>query len=170
MFPADTLGQARSFWNDEDRVSRVRELLGQGWQIAPNMHFTYRGTGLVDTRGPLGVDDYMNYWQEHIDETGALAPAEWNEYWKCLVEDGVAHSGDRVAFDAKFTNTKRHNAVPCPGLIAGKGWSLAAAEDADDEGRLPRLVREVINEMLRALGEAEVPALVHGAAALNSDR
>lgn len=158
MFPADTLGQARQLWSNEKKVSALRALLDRDWRIAPNMHFTYRGTGLVDTHGPLRILDYISYWQEHIEVTRALERAEWNSYWDRLLESGIANLDDRAAFDAKFTNTKRHNAVPCPGVIADKGWPLAAAEDADDEGRLAELVRGTVNEMLMALEEPEVPA------------
>jgi hypothetical protein len=157
MFPADTLGQARAVWPHPEKVRALQDLTGTGWDISPNMHFTYLGTGLVDTRGSLTTQEYMAYWQEHIGETGALKPDKWNEYWQHLVAAGIADPGDRGNFDAKFTDTKnRHNAVPCPGLVCGKGWTRSAAEHADDEGRLDETVRDTINEMLRALGEPEI--------------
>ena len=128
-FPADTLGQARAFWPHDDKVEALRALSQREWDISPNMHFTYRGTGLLTTHGPIEIDDYMGYWQHHIDETGALRPERWDEYWASLADDGIVDPADRPTFEAKFTNTNRHNAVPVPGLVVGKGWTLPEAEE-----------------------------------------
>lgn len=160
MFPADTLGQARHLWPHADKVRALRGLLDSGWELHPHMHFAYRGTQLLHTFGPIDVDGYIDYWHENIGTTNALKPSQWSNYWQRLADAGIADPDDRARFDASFTNTNRHNAVPCPGLRCGKGWSRSAAEAADEAGALGEMARDVINEMLRAVAENELVPVI----------
>ena len=153
MFPADTLGQGRKFWPYGRKIDGLRELKKSGWNIEPNMHFTYMGTGLVDLHGGIDINAYLSFWHEHINDTRALLPDEWNNYLNNLIEADIATPSDRFGFDEKFTRTNRHNAVPVPGLMCHKQWDLAFVEQIDDEGQLCELIRETINEMLDALDE-----------------
>ena len=50
VYSADTLTQARVFYQDLTGVTGVRNLLGRGWQAGPHFHFGYMQRGFCWTR------------------------------------------------------------------------------------------------------------------------
>jgi hypothetical protein len=160
MYPADTLEQARVFYNSNgDRPNVVRQILTleqhEGWRVAPNFHFGYWIRGYCWTTVRLPLAEYMSYWQNNITNTKRVQRPDWNEYWHNLAEMGIAEreGPDREEFDRQFTKTDRPYADPRPGIGCMFVWSLNEAERLDAQGQLTNAVRERINQLLEALDE-----------------
>jgi hypothetical protein len=159
MFPAETLKQARQLWGDPERVARLAALPEQGWIIKPNMHFRDRGARLW-SQGAASLDEYFRYWSQEIGDAHGLRREERQAAWDELVAAGIVDERHSEAFHAKFTNTNRLYAVPCPGLACGRMWPLADAADHDDDHAFRGIVVDAIDELLRALKEPTLTASV----------
>jgi hypothetical protein len=153
VYPADTLTQAKTFYTHPERVSSVLSLRDGGWNVEPNFHFGHMAPGLVWTTTDAPLERYVGHWQEHIEGTGAVQRADWEDFWRQLVERQFATDDETVKFDQSFTNTLRNSATPRPGLCCFFPWKLSDAQHLDDGGRLVAAVEEQLNVMLRALGE-----------------
>jgi len=153
MYPADTLTQAKTFYAHPEHVSRMLALRDSGWNVEPNFHFGHIAPGLVWTTTDAPLEEYVGYWREHIEGTGAVQRVEWGDFWRQLVERQFATDEEKAKFDQSFTNTRRSSATPRPGLCCSYSWKLSDAERLDDGGRLVVAVEEQLNVMLRALGE-----------------
>lgn len=155
IYPADTLAQARVFYSNENAVRGLRELASMDeWEARPNFHFGYMQPGYCWTEASIELDAYLDLWQEQIRETGAIPRDDWDKYWTWLVQHGIADAEDRSEFDQRFTQTARPTATPRPGLCLGRGWSLAEAEQLDARGAFAAAVRDALETVLRAFGEA----------------
>ena len=153
VYPADTLTQAKTFYTRPEAVSNLLSLRDGGWNVEPNFHFGHMAPGLVWTTSDAPLEEYVGHWREHIDGTGAVQRADWEDFWRQLVELRFAKDDEKVKFDQSFTNTLRSSATPRPGLHCFYSWKLSEAEHLDDRGRLVAVVEEQLNVMLRALGE-----------------
>jgi hypothetical protein len=159
FYPADTLGQAAEFYGRPDVVEGVRALAKtDGWEVWPNFHFGHMQRGFCWTTSAIGVDDYLQLWQERIRTEGNVPRADWSSYWSWLIELGIAEPGDRQDFDRNFTETARKTATPRPGLGLARRWSLADAEVLDSAGELVPGIREAMEHALAAVGEPELGA------------
>lgn len=159
MYPADTLAQARALYARPNVVERLHTLEHEGWQIWPNFHFGFMAKGFCWTTSTISLEQYVSYWQTNIGNTEQIARHEWDKFWDKLVEAGIANSADRKKFDLDFTNTGRQSASPRPGFACEFIWSLEEAERLDVRpGQLVKSVRERINQVLEAIGEAKIDA------------
>jgi hypothetical protein len=104
------------------------------------------------------VEEYFRYWSQEIGDAHGLRREERQTAWAELVAAGIVDERHSEAFHAKFTNTNRLYAVPCPGLACGRMWPLADAADHDDDGAFRGMVVDAIDEMLRALKEPTLTA------------
>jgi hypothetical protein len=159
MYPADTLQQARAFYDRPKIVERILALEHDGWSISPNFHFGFMARGFCWMKSAMPLAEYMSYWQQHIEDTRQIERRDWNEYWDKLEKLKIAEPTDREAFDHNFTTTTgRHSATPRPGIKCKFAWSLDEAGRLDSRGQLTKAVKKPINELLEALGEDKIDA------------
>jgi hypothetical protein len=159
MYPADTLEQARIFYERSNSIERVLALQHDGWTIIPNFHFGYMAKGFDWTNSSLSPEQYLSYWKRNIKNTHKVERHECNTYWKRLVKEKIAEPADRKAFDRDFTDTVgRHFAIPRPGIQCAFVWGLDEAERLDDRGQLKEVIKDRINQLLDALGEDKIDA------------
>ncbi len=151
MYPADTLGQARVFYEDAASVAAVLGLRAEGWDITPNFHWGFTAAGYAWSKSPLSVDDYSSYWLRGIATTREVTRGEWEECWKKLVKDQIVPGSSKPDFDLTFTNSQRQKASPRPGLLCEYTWPLNEAAKLDERGKFHLVVRERLNQMLGAL-------------------
>ena len=151
VYPADTLTQAKAFYARPGAASSVLSL--RGWNVEPNFHFGYMAVGLVWTTADGQLEEYVDYWRERIESTGAIPRDEWEEFWRELVQRGFARTEQKMQFDQSFTTTGRKSATPRPGLKCFYSWKLSDAKLLDDGNRLVDAVADQLNVVLRALGE-----------------
>lgn len=156
MYPADTLGQARAFYRDPDSVKAVLELRSDGWQVEPNFHWGFAARGYAGCSSPLAADAYCEYWINQIRDTREVARPEWDTYWSRLEADGIVERSGREAFEQELVASLRQRISARPGLACEYNWPLYEATRMDDRGELVGVVRDRINQMLRALRAPEL--------------
>ena len=156
MYPADTLQQARVFYDQPNIIERTLMLEQDGWTILPNFHFGFMAKGFGWTTTTLPLAEYLRYWQTNIRNTVQVQRQKWNSYWDELVKAQIAEPADREQFDNDFTNTDRQFASPRPGIQCTFAWHLDEAERLDARGQLAKAVKERINQLLEAIGEDRI--------------
>lgn len=152
MYPADTLGQARAFYRDRDSVKRVLALQEHGWRVRPNFHWGFAARGYAWCDSLLDVGAYCEYWMDSISSTREVVRADWDSYLTRLEADGIVDGLGRKAFDQELVASRRQKVSARPGLRCEYSWPLLEAAGLDERGELSGVVRERINEMLKALG------------------
>jgi hypothetical protein len=159
MYPADTLQQARVFYDRLNVVDRILDLDHEGWNVSPNFHFGFMAKGFCWTTTIMPLKEYMSYWQKNIKNAVQVERRDWDGYWDKLVKAKIAEPADREDFDHNFTNTTgRHSATPRPGIQCTFVWSLDEAERLDARGQLTKAVKERINQLLDVLDENKIEA------------
>lgn len=151
MYPADTLGQARAFYDDSSAVDKVLALQSDDWRVKPNFHWGFMAAGYASSETPLPVEKYCNYWVNQIGATQELSRSEWENYWMKLESAHIVEATGKEKFDAEFTHSHRQKAHPRPGVSCEYTWSLAEAQQLDKRGKLVGEVRTRLNQMLAAL-------------------
>lgn len=164
MYPADTLEQARVFYNQPSAIEQIL-ILKNEWAICPNFHFGFMAKGFDWTNTNLRLAEYLRYWQQNIKATGQVGREDWNAYWDELLKAKIAEPADREQFDHDFTNTDRNSASPRPGIQCTFAWKLDEAETLDARGQLVNAVKERINQLLEALGEDKIDPRIKDAGA-----
>jgi hypothetical protein len=66
MYPADTLQQARVFYNRPNAVEGILKLAQDNWKISPNFHFGFMAKGFDWTTTTRPLASYLVYWQKNI--------------------------------------------------------------------------------------------------------
>jgi len=151
MYPADTLGQSRSLYNDPAAVEEVLALQSNGWTVEPNFHWGFTASGYAWMTSPLEVEAYCAYWVRNIGATGEVKRPKWDSYWQTLVDDQIVTPGAKEEFDKKFTRSNRQKCNPRPGVGCTFRWTLEEAEQLDSRGEFMSDVRSRVNDMLSAL-------------------
>jgi hypothetical protein len=149
LYPADTLEQAREFYAEHSRVSRVLALRNRGWRIDPNFHFGYAARGLAWTETSISVDAYVEHWIANIARLRSLDRHEWDRALEELIELGIMARDDRPQFDHDFRETRRQSAYPRPGLRCAYAWPNHRLEPMN----MPATVAKRVDDVLIALGE-----------------
>jgi hypothetical protein len=157
LYPADTLGQAWEFFKRPATVDGVRALAtAEGWSVKPNFHFGHMQRGFCWTTSDIGLEDYLQLWQERIATEGSVARDDWDAFWAWLIGEKIARQEDRPEFDRHFTDTARRTATPRPGLMLARLWPLTDAERLDSRGAFTSAVHDALQEALRTVGEPEL--------------
>jgi hypothetical protein len=153
VFPADTLAQARAFYREPAKVEAVQKLARKpGWSLEPNFHFGHFETGYVWCHGDLEIERYLDLWVREIAAgMHELRRSEWPRYWRRLLQERIATTGDRSEFHRCFTKTGRQKASPRPGLTLARRWPMDEAEWLDGSGKLVAEVAKALNFAVAAL-------------------
>lgn len=153
LYPADTLGQARAFYQRPGAISGLRKLLADGWEAGPNFHFGHMQRGFCWTCNHRDLEEYVALWTQRISKEREIPRAEWDAYWAWLQAEEIASPHNRPEFDRHFTHTHRQKASPRPGLWMRRRWPLAEAEALDAQDSFRAVVREALDAALLAFGE-----------------
>lgn len=149
LYPADTLGQARVFYNDDARVKNTLELGRGDWTVSPNFHFGFAKKGLTWTTSRLDVRDYTDFWRSRATTLDEIERDEWERELGRLVRAGVFDPGDLGQFARDFTDTDRKKASPRPGLKVSRAWPFEQAR----EPAFSATLRHALRAALAAFGE-----------------
>jgi len=153
IYPGDSLTQAKAFYTRPKAISKVLLLRADNWKVEPNFHFAFMARGYVWTKADAPVEEYVDYWTERINGTGAVPRTEWGRFWKELVSQRFARADEKSEFDLYFTKTRRKMATPRPGLSCFYCWELSEAKVLDDNNQFVGAVAHQLEIVLRALGE-----------------
>lgn len=154
LWPADTVGQARRFFNrvDPDEFLGLAE---QGWEVSPNLHFSFMSTHLHWSSTSAEAADYFDLWASGTIAYGGTAARgfEYESRLTSMLEHRVITPGDVEELHRHFRDTARNHMNVIPGFRLRYDWPGATAEELDARGELVREVVERIGEA-RATWEA----------------
>ena len=148
LWPGDTMTQAREFWPRVDD-KRLLELQAKGWDLKPNLHFSFIATHLHWANTSLSVDDYIELWKSGEMEVVSLYRDDADSYrhhWDCLVAKGLISPDDKEPLEGKTSKTNRPRISMSPGLGISYTWSAEKAARLDRDGTFVREVKERIRE------------------------
>lgn len=155
LWPADTITQARRFFDTVDREALFR-LEDTGWAVVPNLHFSFMGTHLVWATTTMPVSQYFELFA-----SGEVRYGQWStgdphlrEALSDWMEGGLLAEDDREQLIRHFLGTRRDHVNVIPGFGVSIAWTieeLARLEQA--EGLSSRLI-ESFGTALATWGES----------------
>lgn len=151
LWPADTVSQARAFYSQANR-GKFFSLRHRGWEIYPNLHFSYISTHLVWSQTSMKAEPYYDLWANGVLNYGQV-PAEGDSYHheiEKLERHDLLTASAREQLDNAFLNTRRSTMNVVPGMSVQFHWSREKAIELDDQGKFEEAVLEKIIEALTA--------------------
>ena len=154
IWPGDTVAQARTFFERVD-PDRFFGLAGMGWQIFPNLHFSFMSSQLIPAKAAISAVDFYCLFQSGVESYGrrttdpeSLIPAI--QGW---IDHGLISEANRDDLRQKFLETRRQHINVIPGFQLCRTWPARDVVAADAAGELvPRLI-ESYRSALRTWGE-----------------
>ena len=128
LWPADTVSQARRFYKGADRAT----FLGvDGWEVEPNLHFSYMNTHLIWAETNCAPDRYFDYFADgqlygQMDEARLIPLAQ---RW---ANEGFVTREDQSKIKNQFTSTKRKTLNVIPGFSLSREWNLNTVIGLED--------------------------------------
>ena len=157
FWPGDIMTQAREFWRG-GRVDakRLLELQDKGWELWPNLHFSFIQTHLYWANTPLAVNEYTKFWKSGEMEIAYLYRDDAGSYrhnWDRLVAKGLISPDDVEPLEEKTTKKKYPQISMSPGLRISYTWPASRAAQLDVDGTFVCEVKERIREATETWGE-----------------
>ncbi len=154
LWPADTVNQARRFYNEADKT----KFLGlDEWEIRPNLHFSYVNTHLIWAESSWENDRYFDYFfgnQQSYGQMNHEKLAPLAEKWE---NEGLITSVDRTDIEYQFNSTKRETLNVIPGFSVCRVWKLNTATDLEERGQLESHIIGALAAPLDSWGETLSP-------------
>ena len=151
MYPADTVTQARYFYNavDKEAFLSLKE-----WEVEPNLHFSFMGTHLVRAETALGIREYFDHFSESSSygqrsaDRDTLSPLA--DQWE---HEGLISSADRKKIEDEFINTNRKNINIIPGFSIYREWDLDRVIKLEEREELEEYIIDALATPLATWGE-----------------
>ena len=147
---ADTVGQARIFYNRKIPFSRFNDIVAKGWKLFPNFHMSnHFGQGLIwlSTKHE-NIQKYYDYWQSDRENIKQIAKAGLDPLLKTL------SSKDLLVIDAKTKNEvkakvkdqgwKTLNIIP--GFKIQFSYDKDELDEMDEKNDLIKDIKQKINQ------------------------
>ena len=117
LWPADTVTQAKAFYAVVNR-GMLLKLLDKGWDIRPNLHFSYMSTHLVWSFFETPIEDYLDIWMEKKHPYGqwTLEGHNLDKLEKDFTRMGLIGAEVNEELESKFAQTARNHINVIPGL------------------------------------------------------
>lgn len=147
MYPGDTMNQARSFYGNIDK-GLFFNLLHKGWEIKPNMHFSFRASNLVWTDVRIGIREYVEYWIKNKVLLSQINRNEFYHYFKKLEMEGMISANNWDEINSKIMNTSMQKINVCPGIHLSFKWLKKEAISLDKGYAFISQFKDKINEAL----------------------
>ncbi|MBS1939738.1 MAG: hypothetical protein JST38_02535 [Bacteroidetes bacterium] len=151
---ADTVNQARSFFERELRADLIEDLRKRGWGAVGNFHLSYMQQHLlwyptIDEN----VSDYLRYWSANGDDIGQYPTWEIEGYLAKLFRLAVIQDEpqQRIELKEKLLSTNRKTVNVAPGFVLAYEWSKVQAEHLDQTGQLAKDIARKISEGLQIM-------------------
>ena len=155
VWPGDIMTQAREFWRRVD-AKRLLKLQDKGWELRPNLHFSFIQTHLHRADTPLAMNEYIEFWKSGEMEIAYLCRDDARSYrhnWDRLVAKGLISHNDVEPLEEKTTKKNYPQISMSPGLSISYTWSAKQAAQLDRDGTFVREVKERIREVTETWGE-----------------
>ena len=150
LWPADTVRQARHFYEMVDRTA----FLGlDDWKVGPNLHFSYMNQHQVWAETRWANSTYFDYFEDgqvygQMDQARLVPLAEQWESQGLITQDDL----DNIEYQFKSTKRKTLNVIP--GFSVSRVWNLNAVIGMEQRGELEASVVDALATPLSTWGEA----------------
>lgn len=152
---ADTVNQARSFFDRDVQVELIEVLRKGKWVADGNFHLSYMQQHLSwystdDSR----VADYLRYWSMNSDDIGQYSSWEIEGFLEKLFAESVIRDEpqQRIELKDKLFSTNRKTVNVGPGFVLAYNWSKEQAEQLDQMGQLSKDIARKIRDGFQIIG------------------
>ena len=151
LWPADTVGQARRFYEEVDRTA----FLGlDGWEVGPNLHFSYMNKHLIWTETTWAIARYFDYFADaQLQLYGQMNEARLVPLAEQWEDEGLITREDRGKIEGQFNSTKRETLNVIPGFSVSRVWNLNTVIELEEQGELEADIINALAIPLKIWGE-----------------
>ncbi len=151
LWPADSVTQARTFFSTVDKAT-LFGLRDRGWEVRPNLHFSFFSTHLVWATTSLEAEAYFDLCMQGRLKAGQVS-AEGGAFKRVvseLYELELISDRDWHLLEEKFLNTARSKVNVIPGFNVLYCWSREEAITLDAQGQFSEQLLTRIQEALQS--------------------
>ena len=154
LAPADTVTQARKFFDKVDKEAFLNLEESSEWTVRPNLHFSFARVHLIWAETTWETRKYFDYFsdgyrslygQKCRDKLLTLA-----EQW---VDEGLIDNQAREKIKAEFNNTKRRTLNVVPGFSVSQEWDLDTVIQWEKSEELETQIGKALAIPLKTWGE-----------------
>ena len=153
LAPADTVGQARCFFDTVRKEAFLALQESDDWKVIPNLHFSFASKHLI------WADDTTWETRAYFDlfSDGSLYGKRDRDKLLCLVKqwerEHLISLADREKIEAEFNNTKRQSLNVVPGFLVSREWDLNTVIELEERGELEECIIDALAAPLATWGE-----------------
>ena len=144
LAPADTVGQARCFFETVNKEAFLALQASDDWKVRPNLHFSFANKHLIwaeettwETREYFDrFSDGSLYGKRDRDKLLRLVK-QWER-------EHLISSADREKIEAEFNNTKRQSLNVVPGFLVSREWDLDTVIELEDREELEECIIDAL--------------------------
>ena len=153
LWPASTATQADHFCKSVTRENFL-SLGNQGWEIVPNLNFSFSGTKLIWATTDWETHRYLEYFFSGERPYGrkfwdTLPPSLIGE-WKCR---GLISLEDREEIEYQRSGTNRQYLDINPEFSVSREWDLDTVIELEKRGELEACIIDALATPLATWGE-----------------
>ena len=153
LYPADTVSQARRFYDMADR----REFLSLDkykWAVRPHLHFSFARSHLIWAGTEWEPDRFFDYFSADNPHYGQMNRRDLVPLANEWEKEGLIHREDRRKIEYQFTKKKTLNVIP--GFSVSREWSLDEAINLENSKKLEAEIIKAVGISLNSWGETLV--------------
>ena len=153
LAPADTVGQARCFFETVDKEAFLSLQEFDDWKVRPNLHFSFANKHLIwADETTWETREYFDYFSD-----GSLYGKRDRDKLLCLAQqwerEHLISLADREKIEVEFNNTKRQSLNVVPGFLISREWDLDTVIELEDRGKLEECIIDALAAPLAAWRE-----------------
>ena len=151
LWPADSVTQARTFFSTVDKAT-LFGLRDRGWEVRPNLHFSFFSTHLVWATASLEAEAYFDLYMQGRLKAGQVS-AEGGAFKRVvseLYELELISDRDWHLLEKELLNTARSTMNVIPGFNVLYRWSREEAITLDAQGQFGEQLLMRIQEALQS--------------------
>ncbi len=148
LWPANTVTQARRFYNEVNRP----DFLGlEGWEVEPNLHFSFVSRQLISAKQTWPTDRYFDYFsnEELYGQKNIATLVPLVKQWE---SEGIITSDDLDKLNALFEKNYPTLNVN-PGFSVSREWNLDTVIDLEERRELEHHIIDALKAPLASWGE-----------------
>lgn len=153
---ADTINQARAFYERGCDTSKVADLRSKGWEVKGNFHLSHMQRHLYWY--PTDEDrvvEYIKFWVDHTDQIYQYPRNKVVAMLQEQFDQNLLNNTEemRIALDRYVMNTNRTKINMAPGVVLHFHWTAAEAIELDRKQQFRDVLAAKIKEGFTFLGE-----------------
>ena len=149
LWPADTVRQARRFYQETDRTV----FLGLNeWDLEPNLHFSYMNRHLIWAGTNWETARYFDYFADGrcYGQMNRARLVPLAQQWE---NEGLITREDRSNIEDQFNSTRRETLNVIPGFSISRDWDLRTVIDLEEKEILEEYVIDALATPLESWRE-----------------